>query len=188
MNRRYVGLGIVSAVWMSIAACGASDNEPNSPGLGSGGASSGGGPGGFSFGGSAGKGGVGGFSFGGGNMGGNSGFGGDGCASETRRAETIPLDMFIMFDQSASMTADAGGMSRWDAVTTATRDFLQAPESGGLGVGIQFSVVPSSRRIATRQPMQPLRYRSRSCRKTPPHWWPRSDGTRRRRKPRRPPH
>jgi hypothetical protein len=138
MNRRCVGLGVVSAVLMSMAACGASDGGPSDPGFGAGGAGSGGGPGGFTFGGSAGKGGPGGFSFGGSNMGGSAGFAGDGCAFESRRAETIPLDMFIMFDQSASMTAMEGNVSRWDAVTTATRTFLQAPESGGLGVGIQF--------------------------------------------------
>jgi hypothetical protein len=60
------------------------------------------------------------------------------CQRDVRRAETIPLALFIMFDQSASMAADAGGMSRWQAVTQATIAFLNAPESAGLGVGIQY--------------------------------------------------
>ena len=131
------------ALAMSSTACSPSDpgsrsglgfggEGGNDPGAGGGGGTSG----------TKGRGGAGGgflLDGGGGKSGGSGGVRGDACAAESRRAESLPIDLYIMFDQSASMTAqDAGGMTRWDAVTTAARQFIQAPESAGIGVGIQF--------------------------------------------------
>jgi hypothetical protein len=52
--------------------------------------------------------------------------------------EKAPAAVFIMFDQSQSMTAMEGSVSRWQAVTEATSAFIRAPESAGLSVGIQY--------------------------------------------------
>jgi hypothetical protein len=60
------------------------------------------------------------------------------CQRDVRRAETIPLAIYVMLDQSGSMINDAGGVSRWQAVTQATIAFINAPESAGIGVGIQY--------------------------------------------------
>jgi hypothetical protein len=62
----------------------------------------------------------------------------DGCVAETTRAETIPYDLYVMFDQSGSMVASEGDGTRLDAVRAAFADFLRAPASTGLGVGIGY--------------------------------------------------
>ncbi len=75
---------------------------------------------------------------------GGNGVGG-GCATTTQQAEKIPLDMFIMLDQSGSMSTDVGNnVTRWDAVTTALTTFVQQPQVAGLGVGIQFFALPDN--------------------------------------------
>jgi len=62
-----------------------------------------------------------------------------GCASQYFAGETIPLDIYIMFDQSGSMlTPEAGGTTRIDAVRDAVGKFLKDPASIGLGVGIGY--------------------------------------------------
>lgn len=66
-----------------------------------------------------------------------SGVGG-GCASSSVKAELIPLDMFIMFDQSGSMSDPAGNGTKWDAATGAMKAFVSQPGTDGIGVGIQF--------------------------------------------------
>jgi hypothetical protein len=69
---------------------------------------------------------------------------GDGevCAGEVATAAPIPLDMFIMLDQSTSMNEALPGtmpvQTRWDAVTSAIVNFLNAPQSNSLSVGIQY--------------------------------------------------
>jgi hypothetical protein len=63
---------------------------------------------------------------------------GGGCATTTQQAQKIPLDMYIMLDQSGSMDLSVGNGTRWDAVTSALKTFIQQPQSAGLGVGIQF--------------------------------------------------
>ena len=73
-----------------------------------------------------------------GDSGGGTGGLPSGCASDVYSGELIPLDMFIMLDKSASM-ADAG---KWDAVVGAISDFVVLPESGGIGVGVNFFPVP----------------------------------------------
>lgn len=63
----------------------------------------------------------------------SSGFGG-GCANETIEGDGLPLDMYIMLDQSGSMGSD----NKWSDVTSAIQNFMALPESAGLGVGIQY--------------------------------------------------
>jgi hypothetical protein len=83
-------------------------------------------------------------SFSGGTGGNASGGIGGGCAGTSVQAQKIPLDMYIMLDQSGSMTDPvAGGGDKWSAVTSALVSFLQQPTAAGLGVGIQFFGLPA---------------------------------------------
>jgi hypothetical protein len=72
----------------------------------------------------------------------------DRCIGTTFESESIPLDLYIMFDQSGSMCSclDPGAAqicpnpdceeTRLDAVRSATERFLLDPQSAGLGVGL----------------------------------------------------
>jgi hypothetical protein len=61
------------------------------------------------------------------------------CASSSQSATLIPLDIFIMMDQSGSMKDSTGtGVSKWAAVSTALTTFVNDPASAGIGVGIQY--------------------------------------------------
>ena len=61
------------------------------------------------------------------------------CASSSQTATLIPLDIFIMMDQSGSMGDPTGtGVSKWDAVKQALSAFVGDPASAGIGVGIQY--------------------------------------------------
>jgi hypothetical protein len=116
----------------SGAADASTDTSPGSS-ISSGGASSGsGGSSGSGDGASS----TGGASDAGGSSGGVSGS--DGCPSIVSKGEQTPLDIYIMFDTSGSMSSDAGGMSRMDAVRNAVNQFVGDPASGGLGVGIGY--------------------------------------------------
>ncbi|MCC6646897.1 MAG: VWA domain-containing protein [Polyangiaceae bacterium] len=55
------------------------------------------------------------------------------CAGSSVQAELLPLDMYVMFDNSGSMQGQ-----RWDSATAAMTGFLQSPGSNGMGVGIDF--------------------------------------------------
>jgi hypothetical protein len=62
-----------------------------------------------------------------------------GCVGELYKGETIPLDIYVMFDQSGSMlNKEEGGVTRMDAVRTAVGTFLKDPASAGMGVGIGY--------------------------------------------------
>ncbi len=62
-----------------------------------------------------------------------------GCVGSLYSGNPVGLDIFIMFDESGSMaTKDDGATMRMDAVRGAIKQFLQAPESAGLGVGIGY--------------------------------------------------
>ena len=65
-------------------------------------------------------------------------FGANACVAEPLRGETIPVDIYVMFDQSGSMATPVGTGTRLDAVRVAATSFLTAPESRGLGVGIGY--------------------------------------------------
>ncbi len=61
------------------------------------------------------------------------------CATESKTANPVPLDLFIMLDQSGSMSeALPNGGTRWSAVTTALKGFFSDPANAGLGVGLQY--------------------------------------------------
>ena len=64
---------------------------------------------------------------------------GGACAAESKKAEQLPLDMYIMLDQSGSMgDASSGSVSKWKAVTGAFTTFVNQPAAAGIGVGIQY--------------------------------------------------
>ncbi len=61
------------------------------------------------------------------------------CAAESKKAEQLPLDMYIMLDQSGSMTDTvSGGGDKWGAVTSAFKTFVNQPGTAGIGIGIQY--------------------------------------------------
>jgi hypothetical protein len=74
----------------------------------------------------------------------------EGCAGLAFEGENVPLDIYIMFDQSGSMCScidPEGGQlcpdpnctaTRLDAIRSATSAFLADPESAGIGVGIGY--------------------------------------------------
>lgn len=60
------------------------------------------------------------------------------CAAQAYEGEAIPLDIYIMFDQSGSMLNDVGGLTRLDAVERATRTFLRDEASAAISVGVGY--------------------------------------------------
>ena len=67
------------------------------------------------------------------------------CAATSSTATLIPLDLFIMLDQSGSMKETTStGVTKWDAVKSAFKTFIADPGSAGLGVGIQYFGLPTS--------------------------------------------
>jgi len=67
------------------------------------------------------------------------------CAARVSKAETVPLDMYIMLDVSGSMlestsSYDKMGMpiSKWVGIKTALQAFIEDESSHGIGVGIQY--------------------------------------------------
>ncbi|MET0592054.1 MAG: VWA domain-containing protein [Polyangiaceae bacterium] len=65
-------------------------------------------------------------------------FGANACIAEPIKGEPIPVDIYVMFDQSGSMATPVGSGTRLDAVRAAATSFLNASESRGLGVGIGY--------------------------------------------------
>lgn len=66
---------------------------------------------------------------------------GDGCAGQVYEGEAVPLDLYLMFDQSGSMSTvvdDATDTTRIDIVRTAVEAFLEDEESIGMGAGIGY--------------------------------------------------
>jgi hypothetical protein len=61
------------------------------------------------------------------------------CAGIVNKGEQITVDIYIMFDQSLSMTCPvpAGG-DRWDAVKAPLQQFVQDPGAAGINVGIGY--------------------------------------------------
>ncbi len=60
------------------------------------------------------------------------------CAAQAYEGEAIPLDIYIMFDQSGSMLNDVGGLTRLDAVERATTTFLRDEASAAIRVGVGY--------------------------------------------------
>jgi Mg-chelatase subunit ChlD len=63
---------------------------------------------------------------------------GSACAAQAYEGETIPLDIYIMFDQSGSMLNDVGGLTRLDAIERATQTFLRDEASARIRVGVGY--------------------------------------------------
>lgn len=62
----------------------------------------------------------------------------DGCVGDGYEGESVPLDIYVMFDTSGSMLNDVGGMTRLQAIQRAAAEFLRDPASRGIGVGIGY--------------------------------------------------
>ena len=66
----------------------------------------------------------------------------DACASRDLSVEALPVDMYIMFDQSSSMSAPVPNANPpatwWQTAQAAVAGFVQDPRAAGIGVGIQF--------------------------------------------------
>jgi len=61
------------------------------------------------------------------------------CAKATETATPIPLDLFVMLDQSASMKeTTSSGATKWSAIKDAFKAFLSDPASTGIGFGLQY--------------------------------------------------
>ena len=64
---------------------------------------------------------------------------GEECESVIVEATRLPADIYIMLDQSQSMSREtSGGVTRWDAVTSAIQAFVANDAADGIGVGIQY--------------------------------------------------
>jgi hypothetical protein len=71
---------------------------------------------------------------------------GTGCAGQAYEGEGIPLDIYIMFDQSGTMgiclngdlTGKCPGETRLDAVRDAADQFMADAQSNGIGVGLGY--------------------------------------------------
>jgi hypothetical protein len=64
---------------------------------------------------------------------------GGGCASTSSKAQLAPLDIYVMLDQSLSMTDPvAGGGTKWTAVTGALTAYVNQPNPNGVSIGIQY--------------------------------------------------
>jgi hypothetical protein len=65
------------------------------------------------------------------------------CASSTTKADQVPLDIYIMLDQSGSMSETvAGGGTKWQATTNALTAFVHQMSLDGVGVGLGYFGVP----------------------------------------------
>jgi hypothetical protein len=64
--------------------------------------------------------------------------GGCKCAGTSVKPKKIPLDMYIVFDQSGSMNDNVTGGSKWSVIVGALTAFVQNGASAGLGVGIGY--------------------------------------------------
>jgi hypothetical protein len=58
------------------------------------------------------------------------------CAIDTKEAEDRPLDLYILLDQSGSMTKFAP--NRWEPTVAALKDFIGGGQLDGVGVGLNY--------------------------------------------------
>lgn len=132
MSRFLALFGSTVLCWSLLGACGSSTSENSgAPGGGSGGS------GGDAT--TGGAGGIGGLDL----DSGDAPIPDSGCTGESQKAQPIPLDIFVMLDQSGSMALDAGNLlSRWDTVKQAISEFVKQPDAAGIGIGIQYFGLP----------------------------------------------
>lgn len=140
LQRAFGGIGLASLVLGAVTACSGSDEGDASIGaggtsvnLGQGGSTNGNGS---TNGSGASSGNVGGIGIGNGS--GCDDSSSDTCAGVNFEVESIPLDIYVMFDQSGSMLNDVGGITRLAAVQQAVAAFLRDQNSAGIGVGIGY--------------------------------------------------
>jgi hypothetical protein len=131
-------LGSAAALAYAHSVACSSDDAGSTVGSGNTSGRAGSGTGGSSSGGSAGN-----ISTTGGASGSTGSGGGLGdaeaCAGEEHTATQAPVDLFIMLDQSTSMTDPVqGGGNIWAHVTNAIKSFVNSPEADGIGVGIGY--------------------------------------------------
>ena len=71
-----------------------------------------------------------------------------GCATDSYTGELVPLDMYVLLDQSGSMGASDtdGGPSGWSQVTGAIAEFMALPGTAEIGMGMGFFPVESPTR------------------------------------------
>jgi hypothetical protein len=60
------------------------------------------------------------------------------CITQLNQAEALPLDLYVLFDQSGSMSTPADQGNRLDAIRAAFADFIGAKETSGIGVGLGY--------------------------------------------------
>ena len=60
------------------------------------------------------------------------------CTGQAYEGEAVPLDIYIMFDQSGSMLNDVGGVTRLDAIERAAQTFLHDKASANIRVGVGY--------------------------------------------------
>jgi hypothetical protein len=69
--------------------------------------------------------------------------GGCECANESQTGKRVPLDIYVLFDQSGSMNQDVTGGTKWNVIKGALQTFVQNPASSGISIGIgYFPYVP----------------------------------------------
>jgi hypothetical protein len=61
-----------------------------------------------------------------------------GCGQQEYQGEQVPLDIYIMFDKSASMTCPIAAGTRWDAVKAALASFVQNAGAATISVGLGY--------------------------------------------------
>jgi hypothetical protein len=93
--------------------------------------------------GGAGVGGAGGAAAGGAGTGGTDGGGvggtGGGCVPSLHAGERVPLDLYVVWDRSGSMTTGDFGGTRWEVMKKAFFAFMtQGAQVEGLGLGLEF--------------------------------------------------
>lgn len=66
------------------------------------------------------------------------------CATSIVTAQKVALDLFVMLDQSGSMSDPVSGGTKWTAVTGALQTFLGQPGLDGVSVGIQYFGLPAA--------------------------------------------
>lgn len=77
---------------------------------------------------------------GGGNAGtgGSSSVDGGSCAATPVMLDRAPLDIYVLLDQSLSMSDSVTGGRKWDLVTAALQTFVQSSDSNGVSIGIGY--------------------------------------------------
>jgi hypothetical protein len=66
------------------------------------------------------------------------------CAEQSQKATQVPLALMLLVDGSSSMLAMTGNSTRYGQVREALEQFVAAPASAGLGLGLSFFPQPGT--------------------------------------------